>query len=243
MTSKRLRYTLLIVLCALIINSSFAQSNYFKWSAGFGVGPNFSKTDVEKGNWGHTAYGEVNHYLTPFVSLGVEAQYGLVQGGNIRTDQHNRQFVNEYSSISLNFKMALGELIDFESSRFLDNIKGTYVGMGVGVIRNNITDIVRYKPLWASYDPGFGPFPGENKTNNLLVPLNLGYNYYLYDGYGYIRYAINLNFQSNFTFGEGLDGYDDPSTKFKNYSPDTYNAYTIGFKYFFGNTRAYHKTL
>lgn len=243
MIFKLSRSTALTVLFFLLINYSFAQSNYFKWSVGFGAGPNYSKTDVLKGSWGHTVYGEVNHYLTPFVSLGLEGQYGLVQGGDIHTDPHNRQFLNDYTSLSVNFKMALGELIDFERSMLLDNIKGIYVGIGVGAIKNNIADIVRRKPMWAAIDPGYGPFPGENKTTNLWVPLNLGYNYYFYDGYGYARFAINLNLQSNFTFGEGLDGYDDSSVNFKNYSPDTYNTYSIGVKCFFGNTRVYRRTL
>lgn len=243
MTPKLLKSNLLTIIFTLLIHFSFAQSNYFKWSGGIGAGPNFSRTDVKKGNWGHTAYGELNFHLTPFVTLGLEAQYGLVQGGNIRTDTHNRQFANKYTTIGANFKFMLGEVIDFESSKFLDNIKGVYAGIGVGVINNNITDIVRFKPPWAAYDPGFGPFPGQDKTRNIWVPISIGYNYFLYDGYGYIRYAINLNLQSNFTFGEGLDGYDDPAAKFKNYDPDTYNSYTIGFKYFFGNVRTYHKTL
>ena len=52
---------------------------------------------------------------------------------------------------------------------------------------------------------------------------------------------INFNAQSNFTFGEGLDGYNDPSTKFKNYDPDTFNVYSLGVKYFFGSIKAYRK--
>lgn len=243
MTFKRLKSTLLTLLFSLLINLCFAQSSYFQWSAGFGGGPNFSRTDVKKGSWGNTLYGEVNYYFTPFVSGTLEAQYGLVQGGNIATDPHNRQFVNQYSGININLKLALGEVVDFRGSKFLDNIKGIYAGFGIGAIKNNITDIVRFKPSWASYDPGYGPFPGKDKSTNLWVPLNLGYNYYIYDGYGYIRYAINFNAQSNFTFGEGLDGYDDTSLKFKNYSPDLYNTYSIGFKYFFGTVGGYHKTL
>lgn len=240
---KFLKPTVLTVMCAMLVHFSFAQSNYFKWSLGMGVGPNFSKTDVVEGNWGHTGYAELNYHFTPFVTAGLEAQYGLVQGGDIRTDPHNRQFVNQYSSVTANLKFAIGEVLDFERSGFLDNVKGIYMGIGVGAINNNLTDIVRYKPSWASYEPGFGPFPGKDKSLNLLVPINLGFNYYLYDGYGYIRYVINFNAQSNFTFGEGLDGYDDFSKNFKNYNPDTFNAYTIGFKYFFGNIKAYRKTL
>lgn len=238
-----LKKTILTVLCTFLFTVSFAQSNYFKWSYGLGAGPNYSKTDVVKGNWGYTINGEITHHITPFVTASLEGQYGMVQGGDIVNDPHNRQFVNKYTGLNLNVKLMLGEFIYYEKSEFLNNIKGLYLGLGVGAINNNITDVVRYKPAWAAYDPGYGPFPGEDKSINLWVPVNLGFNYYLYDGYGYIRYVINFNAQSNFTFGEGLDGYNDPSTKFKNYDPDTYNVYSIGFKYYFGHIKSYRKTL
>ncbi|MGN7987587.1 hypothetical protein ACTJKC_09610 [Pedobacter sp. 22226] len=222
---------------------SFAQSNYFKMSYGFGGGVNKSYTDVYKGGFGYTAYGVFDYHITPFVTFGLEGQYGMVQGGDIETDPHNRQFVNKYKTLSVNVKLMLGEVVDYDKSEFLYNIRGLYLGLGVGVVNNNITDIVRYKPSWAAYDPGYGPFPGQDKSNNLLVPINFGFNYFINDGYGYMRYIININAQSNFTFGEGLDGYNDSSTKFKNYSPDVYNTYTIGFKYMLGSIKSYRKTL
>ncbi|WP_037505227.1 hypothetical protein [Pedobacter jeongneungensis] len=212
-------------------------------SYGFGGGVNKSYTDVYKGGFGYTAYGVFDYHITPFVTLGLEGQYGMVQGGDIETDPHNRQFVNKYKTLSVNVKLMLGEVVDYDKSEFLYNIRGLYLGLGVGVVNNNITDIVRYKPSWAAYDPGYGPFPGQDKSNNLLVPINFGFNYFINDGYGYMRYIININAQSNFTFGEGLDGYNDSSTKFKNYSPDVYNSYTIGFKYMLGRIKSYRKTL
>lgn len=238
-----LRATYISLLLIFIGNFSFAQSNYFKMSYGFGGGLNKSYTDVYKGGYGYTAYGVFDFHVTPFVTVGLEGQYGMVQGGDIVTDLHNRQFVNKYTTISANVKLMLGELVDYDKSEFLYNIRGLYTGIGIGAVNNNITDIVRYKPSWAAVDPGYGPFPGKDKSLNLLVPLNFGFNYFIYDGYGYMRYIININAQSNFTFGEGLDGYNDSSTKFKNYSPDVYNAYTIGFKYMFGKIKSYRKTL
>ncbi|WP_316826465.1 hypothetical protein [Pedobacter miscanthi] len=238
-----LRATYITLLLVFIGSFSFAQSNYFKMSYGFGGGVNKSYTDVYKGGFGYTAYGVFDYHITPFVTLGLEGQYGMVQGGDIVNDPHNRQFVNKYKTLSVNVKLMLGEVVDYDKSEFLYNIRGLYLGLGVGVVNNNITDIVRYKPSWAAYDPGYGPFPGQDKSNNLLVPLNFGFNYFINDGYGYMRYVININAQSNFTFGEGLDGYNDSSTKFKNYSPDVYNAYTIGFKYMLGRIKSYRKTL
>ncbi|MFC3561111.1 hypothetical protein [Pedobacter jamesrossensis] len=227
----------------MLAKFSDGQSNYFKWSIGLNGGPNFSRTDVYKGDWGHTIAGSIDYNLTPFVTAGLEAQYGLVQGGDIVTDPHNRQFVNKYSGVNFNMKFMLGEFVDYNKTDFLHKIRGLYLGAGVGAIKNNITDIVRYKPLWAAYDRGYGPFPGEDKSTNFWVPLNLGINFYLNDGWGYMRYVINVNAQSNFTFGEGLDGYNDPETMFKNRDPDTYNVYSIGFKYYFGNVKIYKKTL
>ena len=238
-----LRATYITLLLVFIGTFSFAQSNYFKMSYGFGGGINKSYTDVYKGSFGYTAYGVIDYHITPFVTLGLEGQYGRIQGGDIETDPHNRQFINKYTAITANVKLMLGEVADYNKSEFLYNLRGLYVGLGIGVVNNKITDIVRYKPSWAAYDPGYGPFPGKDKSLNMAVPLNLGFNYFISDGYGYMRYVININAQSNYTFGEGLDGYNDSSVKFENYSPDVYNVYTIGFKYMFGTIKSYRKTL
>lgn len=238
MVNKGLRFTVSTIALLLMANFSNAQSNYFKLSWGLGAGPNYSFTDVYKGNWGYTAYGTFDVNLTPFVTAGIEAQYGMVQGGDIDTDPHNRQYINHYTSVTANVKFMLGEFVKYDRSEFLYSIRGLYAGFGVGAIKNNIVDIVRVKPFSNNY-----VFPGEDKSINLAVPLNLGINFFINDGYGYTRYVINLNAQSNVTLGEGLDGYNDSSAKFENYSPDIYNTYSVGVKYFFGNIKSYRKTL
>lgn len=242
MNYKRLKIIFLTVFLLMIAKFSDAQSNYFKWSYGLSAGPNFSKTDVVDGGWGYTIAGTIDHHFTPFITGGLEAQYGMIQGGDIVTDRNNRQFKNKYMGINANMKFMLGEFINYDKTNFLYNIKGLYLGAGIGAVKNNITDIVRYRPSYSN-DPGYGPFPGSDKSTDLWVPLNLGINFYLNDGWGYVRYVINVNAQSNVTFGEGLDGYNDPESKFKNYDPDTYNVYSIGFKYYFGKIKVYRKTL
>ncbi|UKT63607.1 hypothetical protein [Pedobacter mucosus] len=238
-----MKITSLSLLLLLNVQITHAQSNFFKWSIALSGGPNFSKTDVVNGNWGRTYSGAIDFHYNPFITAGLEVQKGMIQGGDIATDPFNRQFVNQYAGVNLNVKLMLGAFINYEESNFWYHLKGLYLGTGLGVIKNNITDIVRYKPSWAAFDPGYGPYPGKDKSNSIWVPLNLGLNYYFKDKFEYIRYAININAQSNFTFGEGLDGYNDTPTRFQNYDPDTYNAYTIGVKYFFGNLGVYRKTL
>lgn len=239
-----LKITSLIVMFLLTVQLASAQSNYFKLSYGFGVGPNRSYTDVYNGSIGYTTYSVFDFHVSPFVTVGLEGQYGMIQGGDINTDPHNRQFINKYTSLTVNGKLMLGELINYDRSEFLYNIKGLYAGLGVGIINNKMSDVVRYKPnTEAAYPPLGYKFPGKDKSMNIVVPINLGFNYYLNDGYGYVRYVINFNAQANYTFGEGLDGYDDPENKFQNYQPDQYNVYSLGFKYFFGNIKSYRKTL
>ncbi|MNL25237.1 hypothetical protein D3C87_1467120 [compost metagenome] len=54
------------------------------------------------------------------------------------------------------------------------------------------------------------------------------------DRSGYYRYGLNLNYQSNITLGEGLDGYNNSPLKFKSGNPDIYSYVSIGLKYYFG---------
>lgn len=243
MNYKFLKVISLIIFLLFVTFFSNAQSNYFKWSYGLGVGVNYSITDAVDGNWGHTFAGNIDYHFTPFTTLGLEAQYGLIQGGDFVTDPYNRQFVNKYSGINLNMKIALGEFIDYQKNGFLYKIKGLYLGTGLGLINNKIADgdIVRIRPSF-SQDAG-DTLPGKNKSVSAWVPVNLGINFYFKDRWNFIRYALNFNAQTNITFGEGLDGYDGPPSQFLNNAPDIYNVYSIGFKYHFGNIKIYRRTL
>ncbi|MCJ0742062.1 hypothetical protein [Pedobacter montanisoli] len=221
-------------ICAAFILSIFtsvtyAQSNFYKLGVGLGAGGTYSFTDVKKGKFGLAGYGTVEYYLTPFITSGLELQMGTVKGGDVKTDPHNREFFNTYKAITLGGKVRLGQFTDFYYNDLLNYTKGFYIGTGVGVILNNMKDIIRTKPDGSGY-----VFPGKDKSVNAAVPINVGIDFYFPDQWGDIRYGININYQTNFTFGEGLDGYDDPKTKFKNVSPDLYTYFSVGVRYNFG---------
>ena len=226
------------VFFACTIECAFAQIKELKYTAGFSVGSNHSYTDVKKGGWGHTFALDVNYYPLPYLTVGLEGQTGLIQGGNINTDLYNRQFTNRYASLTINSKLMVGRFFDVEDSKFLYNIRGLYLGAGAGVIKNHITDIVRYRPSFSN-DPGYGPFPGKDNSINAVFPFNLGINFYITESGFISNFIINVNAQSNITIGEGLDGYNDPTVKFKNKSPDIYNLYSVGVKYIIGRYRYY----
>lgn len=205
---------------------------------GAGLGVTQSWADLAKRDFGLAGYGALDYYFTPFLSLGLEGQMGEINGGDVYTDRHLRQFINRYKAFNLNGKVYLGSLIDYHRSGFANAIKGLYAGAGVGVVMNKMRFVVREKPDGSGYI-----FGGKDKSNDLLVPLNLGINFNFMDRYGYYKYGVNLNYQVSVTAGEGLDGYENPPIKFKPGYPDFYTYFSIGLKYHFGTIGLSSKTL
>lgn len=240
--TRELKKSSLIISFILLTVTCFGQGNYRKLSLGAGFGPTIAYADVREKSQSYGGYSEFLVNLTPFITTGLEFQIGRIKGGDIITNPHNRQFANDYKALTLNVKAALGQFIDYSRSGFYNAIKGLYVGLGIGAIRNDLGYIVRYKPnTEAQYPPLGYKFPGKDKSTNLLMPVNLGINFYFTDTYDEPRYALNFNYQGNFTFGEGLDGYDDPIGIFKNNDSDVYTLLSVGFKYNFGPSRSSRK--
>ncbi|MES2829189.1 MAG: hypothetical protein V4687_13585 [Bacteroidota bacterium] len=214
---------------ALIIGvNAFAQSNFHKISLGIGGGGTHTFTDVQKHDFALAGYGTFDYHFTPFFSLGAELQKGELAGGDLQSDPYERQFINKYMSATFNGKLALGAFIDYDRNGFSNFIKDLYIGAGAGFVSNKMKSIARYQE-----STGY-KFPGLDNSTDVTFPFNLGINYYFKSNSGIPKVALNLNLQSNLTVGEGLDGYDDSSVKFKNNNPDIYNFYSIGLKYHFG---------
>ncbi|RZL47916.1 MAG: hypothetical protein EOP00_10605 [Pedobacter sp.] len=233
-----MKKTILTLSLLLIATIGFSQENFvnfYKFGVGIGLGATVSYADVRENSQSFGGYIHGDYNLTAFVTAGLELQAGQIKGGDINTNPHNRQFKNNYKAATINAKIALGEFIHYYRNDFLNVIKGFYVGIGLGAIQNDMKYIVRYKPnTQAQYPPLGYEFPGKDKSTNLLMPINLGMNFYFKDGYDQLRYILNFNYQGNLTFGEGLDGYDDPMATFENKSADIYTLFSVGIKYNFG---------
>ncbi|MGY0039708.1 outer membrane beta-barrel protein [Pedobacter sp. NJ-S-72] len=163
------------ILLALTLQS-FAQSNFYKLSIGAGAGVTQSFADVRKHDFGLAGYGTLDYLFTPYVSLGLEFQKGEINGGNINTDPYNRQFINSYQAISVNGKISLGQIIDFNYNSFSNKLRGLYLGSGIGVIQNKMKGINRRNLT----DPDIY-YPGEDTSKDIFFPLNLG-NKFLFPG-------------------------------------------------------------
>lgn len=227
---------LLAILSLLFVTTiAFGQVNFYKIGVGAGLGTTISYADVDENSQSYAGYIMADYNLTAFITAGLEFQAGQIKGGDIITNPHNRQFKNNFKALTLNSKIAIGQFFNYERNNFLNVIKGLYLGVGLGSIQNNMKYIVRYKPnTEAQYPPLGYKFPGDDKSTNLLMPVNLGMNFYFKDRNDELRYIFNVNYQGNLTFGEGLDGYDDPLSIFKNKAPDIYSFLSMGIKYNFG---------
>lgn len=223
-----MKTTLTSFLALFLCFNAFAQTNFNKLSIGAGYGLTQSFTDVEKNDFAPSAYGTLDYFLTPFLSLGGELQYGKIKASAAPDDPTQRQFTNAYKAASLNARLYLGALVDYDRSVFLNAVKWFYIGGGAGIVRNNITQVTRVNKSTGK------DFPGRNASFELMVPINAGISYYFPNQSGNHRLALNLNLQSNLTMGEGLDGYDNSSETFRDGFPDIYNFYSIGIRYHFG---------
>ncbi len=228
---NNLKKRYLALLLILFTVTAFGQSNFYRLSLGGGAGGTYSFTDV-KSKPAYAGVINLDYHFTPFITAGLEFQTGLIKGGD-REVSPNKEFTNGFMAYSLNAKFRAGEFTDFYYSNFLNYTKGFYIGTGLGVIQNNMNSIVRTK---IEKNGSLYTFPGYDKSNNFLIPVNLGIDFYFPDGWGDIRYIVNINYQANLTFGEGLDGYDDTLTIRKNIGspPDIYNFFSFGVKYTFG---------
>jgi hypothetical protein len=214
----------ILTLLSVLTNLCFSQSNFYKFGAGAGVGATAAFADLNDQTIAFSGYGAIDYYFTPFVTLGLEVQKGELAGGNIITETHHRQFINSYLSGAVSIKLQLGEFLTQYNRHniFLDAIRGAYVGVGFGYIKNKISNVRYY---------GDNYYPGTEQSTEGIIPVHLGINFYLPNKWGYSRYVINLNLQHTMAIGEGLDGYNHDG---KGQHNDMYTVASVGFKYNFG---------
>jgi hypothetical protein len=235
----KVKLILALLLVFLTHSGSYAQNyNYNEYSAGGSFSITRAHVDVAKQINRRAFSANINYHFSPYLTFGAELQSGNLSGGDHVYDPHLREFSNNYTSFTLIGDVQVGEISNYMDSWFLYALKDFYAGTGIGVINNKMSFIQRVKPDGSAY-----VFPGKDKSLNLLVPIRLGYEFKIYNGYGEPQFRLNLGYQLGLTFGEGLDGYNDPPSKFKNNSLDMYSQIMVGVKIGFGNITSYTKPI
>lgn len=218
----------ILLLCALAGLQASAQSNFYKLSVGAGAGATIGFGDLRKQVLSPAVYGSGEFYFTPYVSLGVEGQIGRIKGGDTTSSYAN--YNNKYKAGILQAKVSAGAFMNhtYRHTTLKKLVRGIYVGTGIGLLRNNITE--RYPEV--NRNPKIDQ--GKRASWDAFLPLNAGINYGISEKNGYERFVINANFQGNLTFGEGMDGFDQNPLFVKNTHRDIYTFTSIGIKYKFG---------
>ncbi|MES2651638.1 MAG: hypothetical protein V4663_07855 [Bacteroidota bacterium] len=212
-----LRVSFAFILCACLATPSSAQYNFYKYSFGVGTGITlpFADTDqlIKLSFANHIS---TNYYFTPYISAGVEAQFGEMAGGI----KGQGNFSNTFMLINWNAKMHLGQFYDrFDRLNSLYWLaRGLYAGAGVGFIRNNVT----------AFNYNGVDISGVN--HGILFPFNVGLNLYLPDFYERDRWEFNFNMQFVIPLEDKLDGNINPNSNFN----DVYNYFSVGVRYKFG---------
>lgn len=222
-----------------------AQSgyNYYEWGWGADVSYERGYTNITQQNSHPSVNLNYIYNYNPYLPIEAELQIGKLSGGGLTTnlDPFGREYTNNYYALIVHADVQLGAGIDYEGSTILNIIKNFYGGSGFGIVINN--NKVQRTNVIAANGPLTYVFPGKNNSISPTIPLRFGYEFKIFDDYNQPSFAIDLGYIHSFVFGEGLDGYNDPSSKFKNDSSDQYRQITIGFKYYFGNTVAYNKII
>jgi hypothetical protein len=205
-----------------------AQSNYYKMSVGGGAGLTIGFGDLNYQVISPAVYGAADFYITPFISVGMEGQIGRIKGGD--TTENAVRFKNKYKAGMVNVRLAAGAFMNhtYRPNVFKKLARGIYVGTGIGLLRNDITE----RNPSINFNPRVNQ--GKRKSFDALLPVNIGLNYGFSEKHGYERFIVNINQQANFTFGEGMDGFDNNPLFVANTHNDIYTFTSIGIKYKFG---------
>lgn len=226
---------LLTVLVCFMTFGAKAQLGYTysQYDAGVSAGVNTVYGDAETFTKTQSVHFNFNYNVSPFVNYVFEIQLGQLKGGDSLTTVSGRQFANSFTSVMIRGQVQAGEIMDYSSSRMANAFKNLYLSTGVGFVVNHLTTVNRYSSLI----PGFYT-PGDNNSNQLLIPARIGYELKFFNKYDEPTFKVDLGYQYNFILGDGLDGYTVGAKK------DAYTQITVGVKFAIGtSTTSYRKQI
>lgn len=226
---KKLLLTLTLFTCLGIGSVSAQFSRPITIGAGAGVA--YGLADLGNTKLHFAWYGEGDYLLSPFISVGLQAQKGELSGFNA-----SNEYSNKYYAGNVNGKVRLGQFMGLPDNysyytlgasnleRIVANI---YIGAGAGLMKNRIS-----RTLTQNYADGIVRLGGEIAEDrsgiHFVVPFNVGvdipFGRTLYGP----QWAVNVNYQHTLTTNDNLDGII-------NRNKDQYGFASIGVKYAFFN--------
>ncbi|ASU33422.1 hypothetical protein [Mucilaginibacter xinganensis] len=222
-----LKTTLLtfFICCTVFLAKAQLGYNYAPYDIGTSIGIARVYGDAETVNAMPSVNFNFTYNATPFTNFVFEAQLGKLRGGDSVLTKSGRYFNNDFAAFIFRGQLQLGEIIDYSRSPFNNALKNLYVSIGMGFIKNNITQISRYSKKVPGYYTG-----GDDKSKEPFIPLRIGYEFKLYNTYSQPSVKIDVGYGYNYVLGDGLDGFTAGSQK------DVYSQFTLGVKFAIGSS-------
>lgn len=238
---KRIYLFFAFIVTSLSVSAQIGY-NYDQFSLGAGISSVKIHGDLNKA-YKQAAYNfNINYHYTPFVTFSAEAQVGKLTSGNADTTKvlYGEQSINKYSAVIFHADVQLGEFINYNDdfsaipilTKILNGAKNIYVGTGVGMIFNKMDYINRTD----FNDPNI-TLGGLDKSNEVVIPVRIGYEYKIYNAYDEPKIRLDLGYQANFSTGDNMDGF-----KSGHYG-DWYSQLTLGVKIGIGGITSYRKPI
>lgn len=220
--------SILFALSLLVCLKTSAQE-YHIYS--FSVSPGLNRTyaDTKKSKTLLSINSQWSYAINKDVHFTIDALSGWLEGGDDFNSQFDKNFKNRYIAFTAGYRVSFGAFFKNNSSETLEALKNTFIGVSGGVVRNDIRTIQPKKTMTEYY-------PIIMKSYNLIVPISIGYDLPLTFDDDDTRFNIRLAYQGSFTFGEGLDGYNEIGRNV-NKNPDIFTVFSLGLVYRFGPTR------
>jgi hypothetical protein len=234
-----LKKLILLLLCSFATLLAWAQSGVGSYSPfSIGAGASYIKgfTNINRQD-NHIAENiNFSYYpISSYLPITLELQKGTLSGGGLTVDldKYGRKYTNNYFAAMIHADFQFGFVGDDDDAS-LAIFNGLYLGTGIGLINDNCT--TQRTNVIATNGSLDYVFPGVDKSTNEIVPIRIGYEFRIKNSFGEPFLRFSISYEHNLVFGEGLDGYDDPSKNFKNNSVDQYRQISFGIKYDFGGT-------
>jgi hypothetical protein len=235
MIKSILKISIIILLCsASFLAKAQIGFDYAQYDVGFAAGINqASSTDVQTLKTTPSIRLNFNYNQTPFVNYIFEAEFGRLKGGDSLRTTTQREFENHFNAFTFRVQVQAGEFIDYSKSQFANALKNLYISSGLGYISNNV--VARSNDILLLANDQI--IPGEKKTNEIFIPLRLGYEFKIFNSYNQPAVKIDLGYQYNFVMGDELDGYIAGKHN------DAFSQVTLGFKFAIGGVTSYRKQI
>jgi hypothetical protein len=223
-------FTLLLCLVAFLSKAQLGY-NYAQYDVGFGGNTNMVYGDAETSKNTPSAHINFTYNHTPYINYVAEAQAGVLEGGSEAT-KSGRYFKNVYKAVIFRGQLQAGEFIDYSKSKIFNALKNVYASAGFGLIINDIQSINRTSFVVPNYTT-----PGENNTQELFLPVKLGYEFKVFNRHNEPYFKIDIGSQYNYVFGDNLDGFNAGR------SNDKFVQYSITLKFAVGGVISYSKKI